>query len=503
MRILHVASEVAPYSKTGGLGDVVGALPRALAGLGQDDEVAVVAPAYLVEAERFGLARRSEPVAVRLGGHTHPVEVLEGRLGEARAWLIDHEAFRRDGLYGPRGTQRDYPDNAFRFALLSRAALAVAHASGFAPDVVHAHDWQAGPALLYARTSQPDGDKPRPATVCTIHNLAFRGLFPLEVASVLDVPRALCRFDAAEFHGLLSFLKLGLTLADRITTVSPRYAEEIRTAEYGCGLDGFLRAHAGRLRGILNGIDDALWDPARDPALAVPYAGYSLDRLDGKRDCKAALQRELGLPVVPRAPLLGAVTRLTDQKGFDFAPAALARLLDEHEPGGGAEDAAQLVVLGSGEPGIEARLGALAARHPRRMALRLGYDEALAHRIYAGSDLFLMPSRWEPCGLGQLYALRYGAVPVVRRTGGLADTVRDCEERLGPDSDRGTGFVFDAPSADALHHALSRALAAYAEPTRFLAAQRRGMAEDHAWARSAVAYRALYEEALADPTRSK
>ena len=476
MNILHVASEVAPYAKTGGLADVAAALPRALAALGgRSDRVAIVLPRYQVDPDRFGLAKRLQRMSVPVGADAIEVGVYEGRLpgggGAVTAWLIDHPLFDRPGLYGEGG--HDYADNALRFALLSRASLSVARAFGFEPDVLHAHDWQAAPALLYARR----GAAPHARTVLTIHNVAFQGLYPPSVASELGLGADLFHPEGIEFYGQVSFLKAGILHADWITTVSPRYAREIQTPEFGAGLDGLLRSRADRLVGILNGADYDLWSPARDLALAEPF---SASRLDGKRACKTALQRELGLPQRARIPLTGAVSRLTDQKGFDLVADALERLLPDR--------AMQVVILGSGEAAIEERLTALAARFPHQLAVRFGHDEPLAHRIYAGSDLFVMPSRWEPCGLSQLYAMRFGAPPIVRATGGLDDTVID----LDVPSSSGNGFKFAEASAEALGAAWRRALSAYAQTQSFAALIRRAMAQDFSWARSAEAYRQLY-----------
>src|SRR5579883_1566286 len=411
MNVLHVSSEVAPYSKTGGLGDVASALPRALASIkrgGRGDRVAVVTPAYRVDPERFALARRLRRIGLTLGGRAVEVGLLEGRLpggaGEVQAFLVDHPAFDRPHLYGD--ANGDYPDNDFRFALLSKAALEIARTFSFTPDVIHAHDWQAAPTLLYARR----GELPSARTVLTIHNLAFQGLFPEESLDALGWGHDLYHPDGIEFWGQVSFLKAGILHADRVTTVSPRYAREIQTEEYGCGLDGYLRARGDQLVGILNGVDYDVWNPSRDLTLAAPY---SVHDLEGKRACKAALQRSFGLPARPRLPLCGAVSRLTDQKGFDLVADVLEKLLVERE--------LQVAILGTGERAIEERLSKLAARHPTKLVVKLAYDEALAHRIYAGSDLFVMPSRWEPCGLAQMYALRYGSVPIVRATGGLDD----------------------------------------------------------------------------------
>lgn len=479
MNVLHVASEVAPYSKTGGLADVTSALPRALAR--SDDRVAIVTPRYRVDPRKFGLARRLSPVTFSLGGQRFDLSVLEGRLpgggGAVRAFLVDHPLFDRAGLYGDAAG--DYPDNALRFALLSRGALAVAQAVGFPPDVVHAHDWQAAPSLLYARR----GPFPSARNILTIHNVAFLGQFPSQVVEALDLGGDLFHPEGIEFWGGVSFLKAGAVFADWITTVSPRYAREIMTPEFGAGLDGLLRARADRVLGILNGADYDVWDPGRDALIA---ARYSADDLDGKRACKAALQRALGLPLRPRAPLTGAVSRLTDQKGFDLVADALEALL----PGSPLDDGQgmQVAILGSGDPALEERLRALAARFPTQLALQVGYDEALAHRMYAGADLFVMPSRYEPCGLTQLYALRYGAPPIVRATGGLDDTIVDFDAR----SRSGTGFKFEEYDAGALGAAWRRALAAWRNADDFAGLVRRAMAQDFGWPRAAEAYSQLY-----------
>lgn len=476
MRILHVASEVAPYSKTGGLADVLGALPRALADLGH--EVAVVTPRYRsVEPERFGLMRRLRGLAAPLGRDTVSVGVYEGQLPSTprvRVYLIDHPpSFDRDGLYGD--ARGDYADNPRRFALLGAAALALSAEFGAWPEVLHAHDWQGGPAILYAQRRW--GALPRPKTVFTIHNLAFQGNFAPSVIDELGLPWESYTPDGYEFYGQASFLKAGLALADRLTTVSPTYAKEIQTPEQGFGLDGMLRARAGRLTGILNGVDYEAWSPATDRHLAAPYSAESLG---GKRVCKAALQRELGLPVRADVPLCGSVSRLTDQKGFDLVIAALPELL--------ATSALQYVVLGSGDPRLEAQLRELATTYPKQLAVKIGYDEALAHRIEAGCDLYVMPSRFEPCGLNQLYSLRYGTPPIVRATGGLEDSIVDFDAR----SASGTGFKLEAYAPEALAATWRRALAAFAAPESFAALVRRGMTQDFSWTRSAQAYARLY-----------
>jgi starch synthase len=477
MRILHVASEVVPYSKTGGLADVLGALPKALGTLGH--EVMVVTPRYRsIDPERFGLARRLRGLAVPLGHDTVGVGVYEGQLPatpRVRIFLIDHPpSFDRDGLYGDE--RGDFADNARRFSLLASAALALAAEFGSWPEIVHGHDWQAGPAILYAK--RRFADLPPPKTVFTIHNLAFQGLFPAHLIDELGYPRESFNPDGYEYYGQISLLKAGLALADRLTTVSPRYAREIQTPEEGAGMDGILRARADRLLGILNGADYDIWNPQSDIHIAE---NYSTERLLGKRACKAALQRELGLPTRPDVPLCGSISRLTDQKGFDLLAAALRTLLADGND-------LQYAVLGTGDPAIEVQLSELQRLHPKKVAVRIGYNEVLAHRIEAGADLFVMPSRFEPCGLSQLYSLKYGTPPIVHATGGLDDSIIDYEPR----SRTGTGFKFEQHEAPALLAAWRRALAAYRHPEDFTALQRRAMAQDFSWSTSARAYDQLY-----------
>jgi starch synthase len=475
MRILHVASEVAPYSKTGGLADVLGALPRALAALGH--EVAVVTPRYRsIDPERFGLARRLRGLAAPLGADTVGVGVYEGQVPSTprvRIYLIDHPpSFDRDGLYGDAGG--DFADNARRFALLGSAALALAAEFGAWPDIVHGHDWQAGPTILYAK--RPWGDLPRPKTVFTLHNLAFQGLFSEHAIDDLGLPREYYTPDGYEYWRQVSFLKAGLAIADCLTTVSPTYAREIQTPEQGLGMDGLLRHRNAVLHGILNGADYEVWDPTNDVHIAK---NYSADTLAGKHACKAALQRELGLPVRADLPLCGSVSRLTDQKGFELVLAALPSLL---------ESDMQYVVLGTGELALERRLKELAVRHPKKLAVRIGWDEPLAHRIEAGCDLFVMPSKYEPCGLNQMYSLRYGTPPIVRATGGLEDTIIDFDARTRS----GTGFKFARFDAGALTETWRRALAAFAHGDAWTALMRRCMAQDFSWQRAARAYARLY-----------
>jgi starch synthase len=468
--------------KTGGLGDVCGGLPRALHSLGAD--VRLLLPGY---RDSLGRAGRLKTVAqLNLPPLAQPVTLLEGRLPGTRVkvWLIDYPpAYDRPGNPYLNAQGHPWYDNAARFALLARVAVAIARdAAGLAwrPDVVHAHDWQTGlvPALLATEAA-------RPATVFTIHNLAYQGLFPYATFQSLRLPASLWSLHALEFHGQLSFIKGGIAFADRVTTVSPTYAREIQTLEHGHGLDGLLRHRGAHLSGILNGIDARIWNPARDPHLA---SRYSMRRLAHKAPNKAALQKELDLPMQPDVALLGLVSRLAHQKGVDLLLESLPALM---------QLPLQLVVLGSGDARYEQALRAQAALYPDRLTVLIGYDEAIAHRIQAGADLFLMPSRFEPCGLSQLYSLRYGTLPIVRRVGGLADTVVDADAAAMA-TGIATGIVFEEARAAALTQAVQRGLALYADRHACRQIQLTGMRQDFSWRHSAAEYLRLYETAIAD-----
>lgn len=480
-RVLFATSEIAPWQKTGGLGDISSALPAALASAGV--EVRILVPAYPALRLAFPDARviaEIPPPGGRLpGGRLLQAATAEG----VPLLLLDCPAcFDRPG--GPYQTPQgqDWPDNALRFGLLSRvAALLASNASpiSWRPDILHCNDWQSALAPAYLHYLHGGGA----ATVMTIHNLAFQGLFPASMLADLGLPPAAFAVDGVEFYGHLSFLKAGLQFADRITTVSPTYAREIQQTELGFGLDGLLRHRSALLTGILNGVD-ASWNPATDPLLAK---NYDAQHLAAKAANRRALRAELGLIEDAAAPLLAAVSRLTHQKGVDLLLAVADRLL------AGPADA-QLVVLGHGERDFEAGLRALAARHPGRVAAVIGFDERLAHRIEAAADIFLMPSRFEPCGLNQLFSLRYGTPPVVRATGGLADTVADCTPeslRAG----RATGFVFGPPDAEALLAASNRAIDAWHDRRLWRRLQRNGMAADFSWAKAAADYLDVYRAA--------
>jgi starch synthase len=477
MRVLFASSEISPLAKTGGLADVSAALPAALTDLGVD--MRLVMPAY---EGALDLAQSKQP-SIPLGDifGLGEAAVVQARTPDSGLplWLIDCPAlFRRPGGLYVDGEGRDWPDNAVRFALLSHviARLALGNARiGWRPDIVHVNDWHLGvvPSLL---SSRPDRRVP---SLLTIHNLAFQGLFPADLFPRLGLPDQLLSPDGAEFYGQVSYLKAGIRFADRLSTVSPRYAQEIMTPEFGCGLDGLLRARASDLVGILNGIDGDSWSP-EDPA-QVPFR-YDPRDLSGKRQCKAALQSELGLAADPEAPLIAYVSRLTEQKMADLLPEIAPAL---------AAEGAQLAVCGEGDRLLENRLRALETQYPRRIAVRVGYQEALARRLLAGADMLTAPARFEPCGLVQMYAMRFGAVPIVSRVGGLADTVLDHQGSQDGSAGEATGIVFNAPTAAGLREAVTRACRLYREPIVWRRLQTHTMRQDFSWRRSAERYLAL------------
>jgi starch synthase len=479
--VLLIGSEALPFSKSGGLADVLGALPPALARLGWDVTLAV--PRYRGVAE--GVLLDHFPVTV--GGYVRDVGFFEVGLADgARALLIDcPDLFDRETLYGADST--DYPDNPRRYALLVRAALEFAARRGEAPSMVHAHDWQAGLAPVYLRTlyaAHPVlGGTP---SIFTIHNLAYQGVVDADWLPRLDLGWEQFTIDRLEYWGRISLLKGAINSARVITTVSPRYAREIQTPEFGFGFDGILRSRSADLFGILNGIDVQQWNPGNDPFIAEPY---DADTLEAKSASKAAVLARYNLASDRMArPLVGMISRMVDQKGFDLI-AALADELPRLE--------ASFVVLGTGEARYQNLWTELAAAHPDRIGVHIGFSEPLAHLIEAGADIFLMPSQFEPCGLNQMYSLRYGTVPVVRAVGGLADTVRDYE----PGRRSATGFVFEPYTPVALLNALSRALALYPDRKKWRELQRAGMGQDHSWDRSAREYVKIYGRQLRAGTK--
>lgn len=481
MRVLHVAAEIFPLIKTGGLADVAGALPPALARAGAD--VRLLLPGLPAIADAVLHQRTVCQLGALFGAGR--VELRLGQLPYSHlpAYVLDAPyLYRRPGSPYQDSRGAEWSDNLQRFALLGWAAAHVAAGEldpEWQPDVMHAHDWHAGMSCAYA-AHHPVMPA---ASVFTVHNLAFQGLFPPGDFPLLGLPVRFMSPNGLEYHSQLSFMKAGLKFADRVTTVSPSYAREIATPSFGCGLDGVVRSRGHEVSGILNGIDIDVWNPAADPAIA---AAYDAQRPEGKARCKAALQEEAGLDVDASAPLCGIVSRLTEQKGLDLVLAALPALLAQ----GG-----QLLVQGSGDPGLEAGFRQMARDNPGRVSVRIGYDEVFAHRLVAGSDIILVPSRFEPCGLTQMYALRYGALPLVRRVGGLADTVTDTT----PDTlerDQANGFVFDEAHPGALADALSRAVHAWHEPALWQRLMRNAMSLQHDWAGPADQYLRLYELAV-------
>jgi starch synthase len=477
--VLMIGSEVQPFAKTGGLADVLGALPPALARLGWDATVAL--PRY----RGVSAGALVETFPVTIGGYTRDAGFFEAPLADgARALLVDcPDLYDRDALYGV--DIAGYPDNARRFAFLVRAAFEYAARRRPTPSIVHAHDWQAGLAPVYLRTlyaSHPVlGGTP---SVFTIHNLAYQGVVEADWLPRLDLGWDLLTTERLEYWGRVSFLKGGINEADVVTTVSPRYAEEIQTPEFGFGFDGVMRRRRSDLVGILNGIDTREWDPAHDPFLPKPFDAGDVS---GKQDAKGELLARYRLPghaEMLKRPLVGMVSRMVDQKGFDL----IAALADDL-----ASLDASFVVLGTGESRYERLWTTLAARHPHRIGVRIGFDESLAHLVEGGADIFLMPSKFEPCGLNQMYSMRYGTVPVVHAVGGLADTVAD----YSPRSPRSTGFVFRDYTPAALRDALVRALSLFGEVDRWRALQLAGMSQDFSWDRSAQEYVKIYERALA------
>ena len=486
LNLLMVSSEAVPYAKTGGLADVAGALPLELAKLGHD--VILLLPRYRCLSES---GRSFRPVCrLQVPTPQGPIDTLieedvisvgdDGR--HVRVWTVRNEAFfDRPGLYGDRGV--DYQDNLDRFAFFCRATIEViAHqhiVNQWKTHLLHLHDWQSALCAVYLKTIGQDRPEVQGVhTVLTLHNVGYQGVFPGAQFKKTGLPQSLFTPAGIEYYGSMNLLKGGIVFADYVTTVSPTYAREILTPECGFGLEGVLRNRADQLLGILNGIDIDRWNPETDPYLPAHYS--VIDR-SGKRVCKQALQQEFHFPETS-VPLLGVIARLTSQKGLDLVAAIIPQLM--------AMDL-QLVILGTGEPELEAKFQALQARYPHRMGLRLGFDEGLAHRIEGGADVFVMPSRYEPCGLSQLYSLRYGTVPVVRKTGGLADTVVPLTAQARQ-AWPATGFHIEEDTASALLSVLSRTVAMYQDGSMWEQLVEAGMSTDVSWARSANAYDRLF-----------
>ena len=476
MRIVYASSEMAPYAKTGGLADVSAALPKALAARGH--EVTCFLPRYGSIAFPPG----------RFIGSVHvPVDSLQRSAGfyerelapGLRVIFVEHPPFfDRQGLYGD--SNGDFGDNEFRFAFFCRAVLEFCRSRGYRPDVFHAHDWQTGLLPVYLKSFYADDPTlHRVPSVFTIHNLAYQGHFSAKTLGPLGLPESLATEDALDWKGNISYMKGGLLFSEVVTTVSPTYANEIQTAEFGQGFEGVVRSRSEDLAGILNGVDYEEWDPRHDPHIRAAY-----DETDhvGKTLCKRALLEEYGLATEPDLPVIGIISRLVHQKGFDLVTDAMDALLSR---------GIRMVALGTGEPDVEAGLREFARRDPRRFGVRFQYDAGLAHRIEAGADMILMPSRFEPCGLTQMYSMRYGTIPIVRSTGGLADTV----EHFDPKRKKGTGFVFQHADSFGLMWAVDEALKAYAKPGPWTVLMQNAMTRDFSWALSAERYEAVYSRA--------
>ncbi len=474
-KILFVSSEVYPLIKTGGLADVCGSLPKALADLSQD--IKLILPRYqalkITEEVRFLCTVRVD---------NRNVNILETRLPDTQVTvlLVDYPSyFNFPGNPYVDELGEPWPNNAERFGLFCKIAVEVAMDRAYLdwkPDIVHCNDWQTGlvPALLSL-------EHERPKTVFTIHNMAYQGLFPKEVVYDLNIPGPLWHIAGLEFYDMLSFIKGGLVYADYITTVSPSYALEIQTAEFGYGFEGLLTARKATLGGIINGIDVEQWDPETDPYITQTFTAATLSK---KQLNKADLQQQFGLPVNDKTPLFSLIGRLVEQKGIDLLVECLPEMMTMN---------LQFVLLGNGDKAFEMQLQVLADLYPDKMAIKLGYSEAIAHMIEAGADVFLMPSKFEPCGLNQMYSQRYGTIPIVRKTGGLADTVIDAlPESLAQDT--ASGVVFNEASAGALLEAIKRALTLYSIPSAWKKMQMNAMSKDFSWQRSAAEYLALYEK---------
>jgi starch synthase len=477
MKILLASSEAHPFSKTGGLADMVGALGKALARAGH--EVKIVTPLYRGIRERFPIMQRVDWwFDLPLGANRVTAELfsLEVEKGMTVYFIRQPEFFDREGIYLENDVS--YADNAGRFIFFSKCVTQLARFLPWRPDVVHVHDWQTAlvPALMLLQKHLEGWWNP-PGTCLTIHNLAYQGIFPPGAFALTNLPPEFFTVEGAEFYGQMNCLKAGIVFADAITTVSPRYAREITTEEFGCGLDDQLRRRQSRLFGILNGVDCDEWNPANDPFL--PRA-YSATRLAGKTANKLALQNELGLPPAKTVPLFGTISRLAEQKGVDIQLGALEEMLSAD---------LQFVLLGSGSAAYERGYQGLARRFPNQVAIRLGYDEGLAHRIEAGCDFYLMPSRYEPSGLNQMYSLRYGAIPIVRVTGGLDDSVID----FAQDAERANGIKFQEYSARALAKAMRKALFLYQQPELLRRCRQNAMKMDFSWEETVGEYVKIYE----------
>ena len=486
VKILFVSSEVVPFSKTGGLADVAGALPPALRRLGHD--VRIVTPRYRITSEeRFGIRPILHDIRVHFQSESHVTQIRTAPLPgtDIPVYFVNYEPyFDRANLYTEAG--KDYPDNPQRFALFCMSALWMLRALDWKPDVIHCNDWQTGlipTYLMHHPDLKFDEFYKGIRVLYTIHNLAYQGRFPREILNSLGLGWEVYTMHGLEFYGDINLMKAGIVFSDEITTVSKTYAHEIQTDEYGCGLDGVLRTRSVHLTGILNGIDYTVWNPETDSLIP---AKFGPGKMAGKARCKKALQAKCGLPEKADIPLIGVISRLADQKGFDLI-AAIAQDLFQMD--------IQMVILGTGEPKYHEIFQKIGKKHPDKASIHLTFDNQLAHEIEAGCDMFLMPSSYEPCGLNQLYSLKYGTVPIVRKTGGLADSITDATSETIKDGS-GTGFVFEEYSPKALFETIGRAVNLFSKAATWRKIRENGMAKDFSWDASARMYEGLYRRMI-------
>lgn len=480
MKIVFASSEAVPFAKTGGLADVSGSLPRVLAEMGH--EVFLILPKYRsIDEKRFSLTKTGITLKVPIALRMETAEVYSGEsVPRFHSLFIRKDTYYdRDQLYGtPSG---DFEDNAERFTFFSRALLETALALDVNPDIIHCNDWQTGLAPVYLKTLYRNSSSLKPAaSIFTVHNIGYQGLFWHYDLQLTNLGWELFTPQALEFYGKINFLKAGMVFADAVTTVSRKYMEEIQTPEFGAGLDGVLRGRKEDLYGILNGVDYGEWSPAKDPLIKEPYSPADLK---GKRACKTDLQREFGLELREETPLIGMISRLDEQKGFDLIEAIMEKLM---------ELGPQYVLLGTGKEKYHLLLENLQKKYPQQLGVKIAFNNVLAHKIEAGADMFLMPSRYEPCGLNQIYSLKYGTVPIVRATGGLDDTIAD----FNPLTAAGNGFKFQDYTASGLLEAIQRALRVYSDRPTWEKLMLRGMSADFSWERSAREYLKVYQETL-------
>ena len=480
LKIVFASSEVTPFAKTGGLADVSASLPSAMASLGH--QVRIVMPMYRSVMEGpYKLELMESSIEIPYRGQLLKAKVYHSKIEPNLLiyFIRRDEFFDRSGLY--RLPEGDYFDNPDRFIFLSRGVLHLLKLIGFQPDIIHCNDWQTSLVPVYLKSLYKDDPFFRSTrTIFTIHNLAYQGVFPKEYMDVSGLPKELFSIKGIEYYGKINFMKGGIMLADIISTVSERYAQEIRTPEFGYGLDGVLRDRSGDIYGVLNGVDYSEWNPETDPHIAV---NYSAKDLSGKEKCKEALMKILELQGPEEYPIIGMITRLADQKGFDLLAEAIDELLKLE---------LFLVLLGQGEEKYEKRFSEEGKKHNGRFGVRITFDSILAHRIEAGADMFLMPSRYEPCGLNQMYSLKYGTIPIVRATGGLDDTIKEFD----PKTEKGNGFKFSEYSSKALIEKVKKALAMYQNKELWMKLVKNAMSEDFSWERSALKYQDIYYQAL-------